>query len=54
VPDVVGYSGALSFQLFTASSQASLKTADIMLIKTEKLFGSEKKQVWTVYLCGIR
>jgi hypothetical protein len=54
VPDVVGYSGMLDFMLFTGSSQSVTKEASMMLIKTEKLFGSERKQVWTVYLCGIK
>lgn len=51
---VAGYSGSMEFRLSSASSSSAAKQASILLIKTEKIFGTEKKQVWTVFLCEIK
>lgn len=47
------YVGDLEFTLCYTSAHLIQKKADFMLIKTEKQFGDEKKQVWTLLLCSI-
>ncbi|HEY6159628.1 MAG TPA: hypothetical protein VI112_00355 [Bacteroidia bacterium] len=48
------YTGTISFSLSRVQGSSEKHQADIMLIKTEKLFGTEKKLVWTVYLVEIK
>lgn len=49
------YSGTLSISLkYQNEKNKKVVSASILLIKTEKLFGTEKKQVWTVYLSEIK
>jgi hypothetical protein len=48
------YNGTISFSIPRVQGSPEKHQADIMLIKTEKLFGTEKKLVWTVYLVEIR
>jgi hypothetical protein len=47
------YVGGLDFTLCYNSAHIVYKRADFMLVKTEKIFGNEKKEVWTILLCTI-
>ncbi len=48
-----GYRGELSFKESCKGATVKLKKAQIVLSKSEKMFGESKREVWIVFICNI-
>ncbi len=47
------YHGELSFKVVVNSIESGTKVAQIILSKSEKMFGETKREVWSVFICSI-
>jgi len=51
--DTTAYYGELTFKESKNGVQSGPKKAEIVLSKSEKLFGDNRREVWSIYICSI-